>query len=71
MRPDTSSYKLKVDRSHNEVRTGNSVSSGSELLILVDTDDKEIGNLSKAECHDGDGVLHRAFSLFRFNDLGE
>jgi isopentenyl-diphosphate delta-isomerase len=47
------------------------VSSESELLILVDTDDQEIGNLSKAECHDGDGILHRAFSLFLFNYNGE
>ena len=47
------------------------VSSESEELILVDTDDNEIGHLSKAECHDGDGVLHRAFSLFLFNDDGE
>jgi len=53
------------------VQEGSSVSSESELLILVDTDDKEIGNLSKAECHDGDGILHRAFSLFLFNDNGE
>jgi isopentenyl-diphosphate delta-isomerase len=37
---------------------------------LVDTDDQEIGNLSKAECHDGDGILHRAFSLFLFDDQG-
>ena len=53
------------------MRTGSNVSSESELLILVDTDDREIGNLSKAECHDGDGILHRAFSLFLFNDKGE
>lgn len=47
------------------------VSSESEELILVDTDDNETGFLSKADCHDGDGVLHRAFSLFLFNDHGE
>lgn len=47
------------------------VSSESEELILVDCDDKEIGYLSKAHCHDGDGVLHRAFSLFLFNEAGE
>ncbi|MEL7186625.1 MAG: isopentenyl-diphosphate Delta-isomerase [Pseudomonadota bacterium] len=47
------------------------VSSEGEELILVDTDDQEIGYRSKAECHDGDGVLHRAFSLFLFNDAGE
>lgn len=43
------------------------VSSESEELILVDTQDNETGHRSKAECHDGDGVLHRAFSLFLFN----
>ncbi len=47
------------------------VSSESEELILVDRDDTEIGYLSKARCHDGGGVLHRAFSLFLFNDAGE
>ena len=47
------------------------VSSESEELILVDREDNEIGFLSKGECHDGAGVLHRAFSLFLFNDAGE
>jgi len=46
------------------------VSSEDELLILVDENDEEIGHLDKAGCHDGDGVLHRAFSLFIFNDDG-
>jgi isopentenyl-diphosphate delta-isomerase len=47
------------------------VSSESEELILVDVDDKEIGYRSKADCHDGSGILHRAFSLFLFNEDGE
>jgi isopentenyl-diphosphate delta-isomerase len=47
------------------------VSSETEELILVDNDDNETGYLSKADCHDGEGVLHRAFSLFLFNDDGE
>ncbi len=47
------------------------VSSESEELILVDTMDRVVGHLSKAECHDGDGRLHRAFSVFLFNDAGE
>lgn len=47
------------------------VSSEAEELILVDKDDNETGFLSKAECHDGAGQLHRAFSLFLFNDKGE
>lgn len=47
------------------------VSSEAEELILVDADDSETGFLSKAACHDGDGVMHRAFSLFLFNEQGE
>ncbi len=47
------------------------VSSESEELILVDENDVELGSLSKARCHDGDGVLHRAFSLFIFNLDGD
>jgi isopentenyl-diphosphate delta-isomerase len=47
------------------------VSSEDELLILVDEHDREIGHLDKAACHDGEGVLHRAFSLFVFNRNGE
>ena len=47
------------------------VSSENEELILVDRDDVEIGTLNKGQCHDGDGLLHRAFSLFIFNPDGE
>ncbi|NBB92678.1 MAG: isopentenyl-diphosphate Delta-isomerase [Gammaproteobacteria bacterium] len=46
------------------------VSSDSEELILVDGGDREIGTLSKGECHDGDGILHRAFSVFLFDPAG-
>ena len=46
------------------------VSFDSEELILVDTQDHELGYCSKAQCHDGDGVLHRAFSLFVFDRRG-
>ena len=47
------------------------VSSESEALILVDADDQPVGEASKAEAHDGDGILHRAFSVFLFNSSGE
>ena len=47
------------------------VSSESEELILVDKDDNETGFLSKSLAHDGDGTLHRAFSVFLFNEDGE
>lgn len=40
-------------------------------LILVDNVDDEIGFKEKEECHLGDGNLHRAFSIFIFNDKKE
>jgi len=47
------------------------VSSELEELILVDASDNEIGHRSKTACHDGSGLLHRAFSVFVFNADGE
>ncbi|HEX5420529.1 MAG TPA: isopentenyl-diphosphate Delta-isomerase [Gammaproteobacteria bacterium] len=47
------------------------VSNSSEELILVDELDREIGHRSKADCHSGNGILHRAFSIFVFNDDDE
>ena len=47
------------------------VSDPNEKLILVDSDDNEIGYSSKSECHKGLGTLHRAFSIFLFNSNGE
>jgi isopentenyl-diphosphate Delta-isomerase len=49
----------------------NEAAADSEALILVDEADREVGYLSKVKCHDGQGVLHRAFSLLIFNDEGE
>lgn len=46
------------------------VSSEDELLILVNEHDEVVGELSKAACHDGEGVLHRAFSVFLFDSEG-
>ena len=42
-----------------------------ETLILVDESDRGVGFMSKDECHWGQGVLHRAFSVLIFNDAGE
>ena len=47
------------------------VSSDSEKLILVDELDREIGVRAKSECHAGNGILHRAFSIFVFNGDNE
>lgn len=46
------------------------MSSESEELILVNDRDEAVGALSKGRAHDGDGVLHRAFSLFVFDGRG-
>lgn len=46
------------------------VSFDDEPLILVDEHDNEIGYRSKGECHAGHGTLHRAFSIFLFDDRG-
>ncbi len=47
------------------------VSSPNEALILVDSDDNEIGSMNKYEAHEGCGVLHRAFSILLFNHKNE
>ena len=47
------------------------VSFDSESLIIVDADDRVLGHGSKAALHEGQGTLHRAFSIFLFNSKGE
>lgn len=51
--------------------TAGDVAADSETLILVDEADHGVGHLSKVLCHQGRGILHRAFSLLIFNDRGE
>lgn len=43
----------------------------SDRLILVDSEDNEIGYAAVTECHYQNPRLHRAFSVFVFNDAGE
>lgn len=40
-------------------------------LILVGEGDNEIGSEEKIKCHLGGGILHRAFSVFVFNNKKE
>lgn len=47
------------------------VSDRSEFLVLVDEGDREIGVETKHACHEGEGLLHRAFSIFVFNTRDE
>ena len=41
-----------------------------EYVVLVNQEDRPLGTLEKMEAHER-GVLHRAFSVFVFNKLGE
>lgn len=42
-----------------------------ELVVLVDEQDNEIGTKLKSEVHHKNTPLHRAFSLFLFNEEGK
>ncbi len=42
----------------------------TEHVILVDEQDNEVGSMEKIEAHEK-AVLHRAFSIFVFNDAGQ
>jgi isopentenyl-diphosphate delta-isomerase len=47
------------------------IAADSDSLILVDETDQGVGHMSKVLCHQGRGILHRAFSLLIFNGRGE
>jgi len=47
------------------------IAGETDSLILVDEADQGVGHLSKELCHEGRGVLHRAFSLLIFNAADE
>jgi len=51
--------------------TDNIVSFDDELLLVVNENDEVIDYKTKAECHDDGGILHRAFSIFIFNEDGD
>ena len=42
-----------------------------EQIIIVDENDNCLGVEEKGKCHEGDGILHRAFLAMVFNDKGE
>jgi isopentenyl-diphosphate delta-isomerase len=60
-----------MDESHGSLLAAAKGIVDPDALILVDEADRNVGYLSKALCHEGRGVLHRAFSLLIFNDYGE
>jgi isopentenyl-diphosphate delta-isomerase len=60
-----------MDQDRGAQSGANAVAADAESLILVDEADREVGHMSKAQCHQGRGMLHRAFSLLIFNAGGE
>src|SRR3989344_6441635 len=42
-----------------------------DQVILVDEADNQIGTMDKVAAHRGQGRLHRAISVFLFNDQGQ
>ncbi|MBW8359170.1 MAG: isopentenyl-diphosphate Delta-isomerase [Weeksellaceae bacterium] len=41
-----------------------------EQVVLVSENDEILGTMEKMQAHEN-GILHRAFSVFLFNDIGE
>lgn len=41
---------------------------GDEQLILVDEGGTPVGTETKERCHEGEGLLHRAFSVYLFDE---
>jgi len=60
-----------MDEFHDNRAATASMAADADSLILVDESDHGVGHLSKVLCHEGRGVLHRAFSLLIFNGSGE
>lgn len=43
----------------------------ADRILIVDESDNILGTEDKEKCHDGKGILHRAFLAIAFNDKGE
>lgn len=60
-----------LERTVTESDNNRQVSFNDENLIVVDENNQILGYQDKETCHQGEGILHRAFSIFLFNDAGE
>jgi isopentenyl-diphosphate Delta-isomerase len=64
--------EIQVDEIQDDYHSRETdLTADSDALILVDAADHSVGCLSKIRCHEGRGVLHRAFSLLIFNGSGQ
>jgi isopentenyl-diphosphate delta-isomerase len=70
-RPFACGYHHAMDELDDNRVAGASDAADGDSLILVDEADQDVGRMAKARCHEGRGVLHRAFSLLIFNGAGE
>jgi isopentenyl-diphosphate Delta-isomerase len=43
----------------------------NKQLLIVNSDDNIINSNTRENCHAGDGILHRAITVFIFNDKNE
>lgn len=50
------------------MKRNNHAACAEELLIRVDEHDQILGYDTKEACHQGNGLLHRAFSIFVLNE---
>ena len=46
------------------------VSRENDVLVLVDSNDRELGVVDKQRAHQGKGLLHRAISVFLYDQHG-
>jgi isopentenyl-diphosphate delta-isomerase len=69
--PDGATVLESVRKTMPSTSVARKVSFDDELLILVDAEDNVTGYESKVNAHQGEGLLHRAFSIFLFNPAGE
>lgn len=42
-----------------------------EILLVVNEQDEVVGTETREKCHEGGGILHRAVTVFIFNDEGK
>ncbi|MEM7621842.1 MAG: isopentenyl-diphosphate Delta-isomerase [Planctomycetota bacterium] len=63
---DSMDSEGKTDTSPRDTADG----AGHESVVLVDSDDNDVGTCEKLEAHRGDGLRHRAFSVFLLDAEG-
>ena len=59
-----------MSKPSSDASSSKQVSFDDEPLVLVDADNNVLGYEMKAACHVGEGILHRAFSVFLFDESG-